>query len=38
MSETHPEIRDPVRALCKDFPGEYWRARDPWRASPAVLG
>ena len=35
MSETHPEIRDAVRALCKDFPGEYWRACDRERAYPA---
>jgi alkylation response protein AidB-like acyl-CoA dehydrogenase len=35
MSETHPEIRDSVRALCKDFPGEYWRACDRERAYPA---
>ncbi|MBC8337599.1 MAG: acyl-CoA/acyl-ACP dehydrogenase [Alphaproteobacteria bacterium] len=34
MSETHPEIRDAVRALCKDFPGEYWRACDRERAYP----
>ncbi len=35
MSETHPEIRDAVRALGKDFPGEYWRACDRERAYPA---
>ena len=35
MSETHPEIRDAVSALCKDFPGEYWRACDRERAYPA---
>ncbi len=34
MSETHPEIRDAVRALCKDYPGEYWRACDRDRAYP----
>ncbi len=35
MSETHPEIRDAVSALCKDFPGEYWRGCDRERAYPA---
>jgi len=24
----HPEIRDAVRKLCEDFPGEYWRTLD----------
>jgi acyl-CoA dehydrogenase len=28
-------IRDSVRALCADFPGEYWRALDRDRAYPA---
>jgi acyl-CoA dehydrogenase len=27
-------IRDSVRALCADFPGEYWRALDRERAYP----
>ena len=35
MSNSHPEIRQAVRALCKDFPGEYWRALDGERAYPA---
>ena len=34
MSETHPEIRDGIRALCKGFPGEYWRQCDRERAYP----
>jgi len=34
MSETHPEIRDAVRALCKGFAGEYWRQCDRERAYP----
>ncbi|MBT3307067.1 MAG: acyl-CoA/acyl-ACP dehydrogenase [Alphaproteobacteria bacterium] len=34
MSETHTEIRDAVRALCGDFPGEYWRQCDRDRAYP----
>jgi acyl-CoA dehydrogenase len=28
-------IRESVRALCADFPGEYWRALDRERAYPA---
>ncbi len=31
---THPEIRDAVAALCRDFPGEYWREKDRERAYP----
>ncbi len=34
MSDSHPEIREAVGALCKDFPGEYWRALDRDRAYP----
>ncbi len=35
MSErSHPEIREAVQALCKDFPGEYWRGLDRERAYP----
>lgn len=34
MGGTHPEIRDAVQALCKDFPGEYWRELDRERAYP----
>ena len=34
MSKTHPEIRDGIRALCKGFPGEYWRQCDRERAYP----
>jgi len=37
MSETHPEIRDAVRALCKDFPGEYWQGLDRERAYPTAF-
>jgi alkylation response protein AidB-like acyl-CoA dehydrogenase len=29
------EIRRAVQALCADFPGEYWRAKDRERAYPA---
>ncbi|MBL28032.1 MAG: acyl-CoA dehydrogenase [Rhodospirillaceae bacterium] len=35
LGETYPEIRESVRALCADFPGEYWRALDRERAYPA---
>jgi len=34
MQETFPEIRDAVRKLCAQFPGEYWRAKDRERAYP----
>ncbi len=37
MGETHPEIRDAVQALCKDFPGEYWRELDRERAYPTAF-
>lgn len=26
--EDFPELRDAVRRICKDFPGEYWRSLD----------
>jgi acyl-CoA dehydrogenase len=32
---THPEIRESVAALCRDFPGEYWREKDRDQAYPA---
>jgi alkylation response protein AidB-like acyl-CoA dehydrogenase len=35
VSETYPEIRESVRALCAKFPREYWRARDRAREYPA---
>lgn len=34
MSESFPEIRDAVRKLCAQFPGEYWRALDRDRVYP----
>ena len=34
-SEELAEIRRAVRALCEDFPGEYWRAKDAAREYPA---
>ncbi|HVK41386.1 MAG TPA: acyl-CoA dehydrogenase family protein [Phenylobacterium sp.] len=33
-SESFPEIRDAVRKLCAQFPGEYWRALDRDRTYP----
>ncbi|MEQ8356622.1 MAG: acyl-CoA dehydrogenase family protein [Kiloniellaceae bacterium] len=33
-SESFPEIREGVRALCADFPGAYWRDLDARRAYP----
>ena len=33
-SLTHPEIRESVAALCRDFPGEYWREKDSNDAYP----
>ena len=32
--DTITEIRRSVRALCDDFPGEYWREKDRDRAYP----
>jgi acyl-CoA dehydrogenase len=32
--ESYPDIRAGVRALCANFPGEYWRALDRERAYP----
>jgi len=32
--QTHPEIREAVRKLCADFPGEYWRKLDRDREYP----
>ena len=32
---SHPEIRESVAALCRDFPGEYWREKDREQAYPA---
>jgi acyl-CoA dehydrogenase len=33
-SEDHGEIREAVRRLCAQFPGEYWRRLDERRAYP----
>ena len=32
--QSYPEIRDAVRRLCGDFPGEYWQALDRTRTYP----
>ncbi len=37
LGETFPDIREGVRALCADFPGEYWRALDRERAYPTAF-
>jgi acyl-CoA dehydrogenase len=34
-SEDHGDIREAVRRLCRDFPGEYWRERDRTKAYPS---
>jgi len=34
LGETYPEIREAVRKLCADFPGEYWREADRERKYP----
>ncbi|WP_298671184.1 acyl-CoA dehydrogenase family protein [uncultured Sphingomonas sp.] len=34
-SENFPEIREGVRKLCADFPGEYWRKLDEKREYPS---
>ena len=32
--QSYPEIRDAVRRLCGDFPGDYWQALDRTRTYP----
>ena len=34
LDEDHRELREPVRALCARYPGEYWREKDRERAYP----
>ncbi|MFN3469717.1 MAG: acyl-CoA dehydrogenase family protein [Novosphingobium sp.] len=36
-SEDHGEIREGVRKLCAQFPGEYWRALDQNREYPTAF-
>ena len=33
----YPEIREAVRRLCAEFPGEYWRELDAKREYPAAF-
>ena len=35
LAYDYEELRQPVRALCEKFPGEYWRAKDREREYPA---
>ena len=35
--QDHADIRDAVRRLCADFPGEYWRELDRERAYPTAF-
>ena len=35
LGETYPEIRELVRRICSDFPGNYWRALEEKQAYPA---
>ncbi|MFW2852052.1 acyl-CoA dehydrogenase family protein [Sphingomonas sp. TX0543] len=35
--ENFPEIREGVRKLCADFPGEYWRGLDEKREYPTAF-
>jgi acyl-CoA dehydrogenase len=34
LGEDHSEIREAVRAICADFPGEYWRELDEHEGYP----
>jgi alkylation response protein AidB-like acyl-CoA dehydrogenase len=34
LGEDYPEIRESVRRICQDFPGEYWRDLDERRGYP----
>ena len=34
---SHEDIRDAVRKLCLDFPGEYWRKLDREMAYPQAF-
>lgn len=37
MTETFQDIRNSVRALCAEFPGEYWRRLDAERGYPEAF-
>jgi len=34
LGEDHPEIREAVRRVCRDFPGSYWRGLEEQGAYP----
>jgi acyl-CoA dehydrogenase len=35
--QSHPEIRESVRRLCREFPGSYWQALDRDRTYPTAF-
>ena len=37
LGEDYPEIRESVRRICQDFPGEYWRDLDERSAYPEAF-
>ena len=37
LGESFAEVREPLRALCAGFPGEYWRQRDRAREYPTAF-
>lgn len=37
LGEDYPEIRESVRRICADFPGEYWRDLDERHAYPEAF-
>ena len=37
MSQNHQDVRDAVRALCKEFDGPYWQKVDEARAYPEAF-
>ena len=37
LEEDYPEIREAVRRICDDFPGEYWREMDAASAYPEAF-
>ena len=37
VGEDYPEIRDSVRRLCADFPGDYWRKLEAAEAYPTTF-
>ena len=37
LGEDFPEIREAVRRICDDFPGEYWREMDAKSAYPEAF-